>query len=75
MKPLVIETLMRHSTGISSSLFKLTETEMLSARYSKGEVKQFGGLSKLSTVQFVELLNRKAMRLNGPPNSAKGRLL
>ena len=101
VKPLVIETLMGHSTGVSSSYFKPTEREMLveyakgvenvtvlgmkptmseetvlttirremlSARYSEEEIIQFGDLSKLSTEQFVELLNRKAMGLNGNSN-------
>jgi hypothetical protein len=42
--------------------------EMLSARYTEEEVVQFGDLSKLSTEQFVEILNRKAMGLNGDSN-------
>ena len=98
VKPLVIETLMGHSTGVSSSYFKPTEKEMLaeyskgmenvtvlglkatvseetvltairrellSARYSDEEIAGFGDLSKLSKQQFVEILDRKALGLNG----------
>ena len=97
-KPLVIEMLMGHSTGVSSSYFKPTEKEMLqeyskgvgeltilgprdsvseetvvttirkemlSVRYSEEEIAGFGDLSKLSKQQFVEILDRKALGLNG----------
>ena len=101
VKPLVIETLMGHSTGVSSSYFKPTEREMLaeyskgigdltilglresvseetvvttirremlSVRYSEEEIAGFGDLSKLSKQQFVEMLDRKALGLNGQSN-------
>ena len=101
VKPLVIETLMGHSTGVSSSYFKPTEREMLaeyskgvenltvlamkatvsedtvvttirremlSVRYSEEEITGFGDLSKLSKQQFVEILDRKALGLNGHSN-------
>ena len=100
-KPLVIEMLMGHSTGVSSSYFKPTQREMLaeyskgvenltvlgmkptvseetvvttirremlSVRYSEEEIVGFGDLSKLSKQQFVEILDRKALGLNGQSN-------
>ena len=94
VKPLVIEMLMGHSTGVSGSYFKPTESEllveyskgvesltvlgtepavswrtvlatirseMMNAAYPKNEFVQSGDLSKLSTEQFAESLNRTAM--------------
>jgi integrase len=39
--------------------------EMLSTRYGEEEIKGMGDLSKLTTEQFVEVLNRKALGLKG----------
>ena len=39
--------------------------EMLATRYSEEELDQLGDLSKLTTEQFVEVLNKKALGLNG----------
>jgi len=39
--------------------------EMLATRYSEGELNQLGELSKLTTEQFVETLNRKTLGLGG----------
>ena len=39
--------------------------EMLATRYPEAELDQLGDLSKLTTEQFVESLNRKALGPNG----------
>jgi len=39
--------------------------EMLATRYSEEELDQLGDLSKLTTEQFVGVLNKKALGLNG----------
>jgi hypothetical protein len=39
--------------------------EMLATRYSEEELGHLGDLSKLTTEQFVESLNRKALGPNG----------
>jgi len=39
--------------------------EMLSTRYGEEEIREMGDLSKLTTEQFVEVLNRKGLGLNG----------
>jgi len=39
--------------------------EMLATRYSEEELNHLGDLSKLTTDRFVEVLNRKALGLNG----------
>ena len=38
---------------------------MLSTRYSEEEIKGMGDLSRMTTEQFVELLNKKALGLKG----------
>ena len=39
--------------------------ELLSTRYSEEEIRGMGDLSKMTVEQFVELLNKKALGLNG----------
>jgi len=39
--------------------------EMLSTRYGEEEIREMGDLSKMTTEQFVEALNRKSLGLNG----------
>ena len=39
--------------------------EMTGGRYSEEEIREFGDLSRLTVGQFVEILDRKAMGLNG----------
>jgi integrase len=102
VKPLAIETMMGHNTGVSKSYYKPTteelakeyskaiaeltvvkggkgldkdavlatiRREMMGGRYTEEEIREFGDLSRLTVGQFVEILDRKAMGLNG--NSAQ----
>ena len=97
-KPLAIETMMGHNTGVSKSYYKPTtdelageyskgipeltiirgkggmdkdavlatiRREMLGGRYTLEEIREFGDLSRLTVEQFVEILDRKALGLNG----------
>ena len=97
-KPLAIETMMGHNTGVSKSYYKPTtdelateyskaiaeltvvkggrgmdkdavlatiRREMMGGRYTEEEIREFGDLSRLTVGQFVEILDRKAMGLNG----------
>jgi hypothetical protein len=42
--------------------------EMLSTKYGEQEIKAMGDLSTLTTEQFVEVLNKKSLGLNGKGN-------
>jgi len=47
------------------SVLATIRKEMLSTRYGEEEIREMGDMSKMTTEQFVEALNRKALGLKG----------